>query len=151
LRPALTRLLLIAAALGPALGGCGGDDGEDADDPSVSFVRPDDGAGVASTVTAEVALENFELDRSSFGRTNAEGKGNLHFSLDGGRFDDPTHAGPNGSLAFRLGTDGQYSPALAPTITYARLPPGEHTLRVELAENDHAALGVSDEVSFTVD
>ena len=131
--------LLIAAALGLGHFGCGGDDGDrSGEEPSVRFVRPSDGAHSGPTVTATVALANF-------------GGGELHFSLDGGRFDDPIHAGAAGRRAFKLGTDGLYSPSRQPTITYSGLPPGGHTMRVELAHRDHSALGASDRVYFTVE
>jgi hypothetical protein len=132
-------LLLIAAALGLGLLACGGDEGDrSGEEPSVRFVRPSDGAPSGPSVTAEVALANF-------------GGGELHFSLDGGRFDDPSHAGAAGRRAFRLGTDGLYSPTRQPTITYSGLPPGAHTIRVELAHGDHSPIGASDAVSFTVE
>lgn len=163
------RLIIVTGAL--ALGALGvaacGDDEDDSGsdqeaaapvtteagggEPTVEFTSPTDGAGVPGTVTAEVALENFALDQAGVGMANADGKGHLHFALDGGKFDTPQYSGPNGELAKQLGTDGQYSPAVEPTITYKGLPPGEHTLEVDLVNNDHSETGVSETVTFTVE
>ena len=44
----------------------------------------------------------------------------------------------------------RYSPSVTPSITYRHLPPGKHTLRVFLANNDHSDTGKSAEVAFTV-
>ena len=59
--------------------------------------------------------------------------------------------GPNGKLAEQLGVDGQYSPSTEPTITYDGLPAGEHTLTVDLVNNDHTETGTSATVTFTVE
>lgn len=42
------------------------------------------------------------------------------------------------------------SSAVTPKITYKGLPPGEHTLEVHLANNDHSATGVEASTTFTV-
>jgi hypothetical protein len=150
------RLITITAAVALAslaFAACGDDDGEqsDAGDSAVTFISPESGAAVPGTVTAEVALENFALDQAAVGMANSEGSGHLHFTIDDGRFDTPEYSGPNGQLAKQLGTDGQYSPAVEPTITYKGLPPGEHTLEVDLVNNDHSETGVSETVAFTVE
>jgi hypothetical protein len=102
------------------------------------------------TVTATVDLTNFQIDAADVGKGNIAGKGHLHFSLDGGKYDHAKYSGANGKLAEQLGTDGQYSPSTTPTITYKGLPPGEHTLKVDLVNNDHSPIGASDSVTFTV-
>jgi hypothetical protein len=98
---------------------------------------------------SDVDLEAFDIDAAAVGMTNADGHGHLHFSLDDGQYDNSKYSGANGKLAEQLGTDGQYSPSTEPTITYRGLPPGEHTLKVELV-NDHSPTGISDSVTFTV-
>jgi len=144
----------IVAALGVAA--CGDDD-EDTGSASsgssanVSFVSPTEGEMTSDSVTAEVKLENFEIDTLNVGKAAEEGKGHLHFSLDGGKFDKPKYSGPNGELAVKLGVDGQYSPSTEPKITYSGLPKGEHTLEVNLANNDHSDTGTSATTTFTVD
>lgn len=144
--------MAIVAALGVAA--CGDDDDSDtgsADaDPTVSFVSPKDGGTTSGTVTAEVDLEGFQIDAQSVGMANSANTGHLHFSLDGGEFDTPEYSGENGKLAKQLGVDGMYSPSTEPTITYEGIPKGEHTLEVDLANNDHSETGASASTTFTV-
>jgi plastocyanin len=104
----------------------------------VAFKSPRMNAKEPSTVTAKVSLTNFTIDKADVGKAPLPGKGHLHFSMDGGKFDTPKYSGPNGRLAVKLGVAGQYSPALAPKITYKHLPKGKHTLVVNLANNDHS-------------
>jgi hypothetical protein len=162
-------LACVAGAAALAFAGCGDDDdgGQDtggsagtstADTgassggpkPSVVFVTPKDGSTTGDKFTAKVKLENFELDPNAVGKSPVPGKGHLHFQLDGGRFDIPENSGANGKLAKKLGVDGKYSPAVAPEITYEKIPPGEHTLEVYLANNNHTDTGVEAETEFTV-
>lgn len=129
------------AALGVAA--CGGDD-----ERSVSFVEPMDGSTTGTTVTADVELSEFQIDPENVGKANEEGTGHLHFSMDGGKYDYPKYSGANGELAKQLGVEGQYSPSTEPTITYENLPPGQHTLEVELVNNDHSGTGTSATTTF---
>ena len=164
IRAAIVSLAIGAAAL--AVAACGDDDettsaGEssptttaaagDGGEASVSFIEPADGAGTGDTVTAEVELEGFEIDAKNVGKANEEGHGHLHFSLDGGEYDYPEYSGANGELAKQLGVEGMYSPSTTPSITYESLPPGEHTLEVYLANNDHSDTGVEAQTTFTVE
>jgi hypothetical protein len=142
----------IVAALGVAA--CGDDDDEtsSADSgPQVSFVSPTDGEMTGGEVTAEVELEDFVIDAAGVGKAVDEGRGHLHFTLDGGKFDKPKYSGANGELAVKLGVDGMYSPSVEPTITYSGLPTGEHTLEVALANNDHSDTGTTASTTFTVE
>ena len=152
LKKALAPLAAVAA-LGVAA--CGEDDKKEtasaSSGPSVSFASPTDGETTSGSVTAEVELDNFEIDAVNVGKTAEEGKGHLHFSLDGGKFDKPKYSGPNGELAVKLGVDGQYSPSTEPRISYSNLPKGEHTLEVQLAGNDHSNTGTSASTTFTVE
>ncbi len=139
------------------LGACGSDDGGSAGAPAsggseskATIVEPQDGAEVGQTFTAKVSLSGFEIDKANVGKANKPGGGHLHFSLDGGEFDRPQHSGPNGELAVKLGVDGKYSPAVAPEITYKDIPPGEHTLKVQLVNNDHSETGMEAETTFKV-
>lgn len=145
--------LAVVAALG--ITACGDDDdsgsGSSSDEPSVSFVSPTDGTMGSDTVTAEVELSNFEIDAVNVGKATEEGKGHLHFTLDGGEYDTPKYSGANGELAVQLGVDGKYSPSVEPTITYSGLPKGEHTLEVALANNDHSDSGTTASTTFTVE
>jgi hypothetical protein len=164
----LRKTLLVLAVSGVAAFGmaaCGDDDDDEsasagtttetteysADEASVGFVEPTDGAAVGDPVTAEVELEGFEIDADQVGMDNVEGEGHLHFSMDGGKYDTPKYSGANGELAVQLGVDGQYSPATEETITYESLPKGEHTLEVDLVNNDHTETGTSATITFEVE
>jgi hypothetical protein len=117
---------------------------------SVKFTSPNDGAPVGSTVKATVALKHFVIDPRAVGKAPRPGRGHLHFVMDEGKLDFPKYSGANGLLGKKLGVNGHYSPALAPTITYQHVPPGKHTLEVYLANNNHTNVGVEAEVKFTV-
>jgi hypothetical protein len=106
--------------------------------PTVRFVTPRAGSTTGSTVVVRVALQHFTLDPKDVGKQPIPGKGHLHFQMDGGKYDFPRYSGANGQLAVKLGIAGTYSPSVTPTITYRHLPKGQHTLKVFLAENNHA-------------
>ena len=160
--------LLCAAALAAlALAGCGDDEsgdktagstqapaaegnGTEAPSAKVEFVSPTNGSSTGDKFTAKVKLENFEIAPEEVGKSPVPGKGHLHFQMDGGKFDIPENSGENGKLAKKLGVDGKYSPSVEPTITYENLPPGEHTLKVYLANNNHTDTGVEAETELTV-
>ena len=116
----------------------------------VTFTKPTPGEKVGTTVTATVHLTNFKLDPKDVGKPPKPGRGHLHFSMDGGKFDYPKYSGANGLLAKKLGVTGKYSPSVTPTIKYKGLPKGKHTLSVQLANNDHSNAGASATVSFKV-
>jgi hypothetical protein len=161
------RALTILAILGSAAtaaSGCGGSSGgsgagssqsvgapqANPDKGEVRFVAPTAGAKTATTVTAKVALKHFEITPAAVGQAPRFGQGHLHFTMDGGKYDHPRYSGMNGLLGKKLGVNGRYSPALAPTITYRHLPPGKHELVVALANNNHTSVGVQAKVTFTV-
>jgi hypothetical protein len=118
--------------------------------PGVSFVTPKTGATTPSTVTAKVKLVHFRLSAKDVGKKPKAGEGHLHFAMDNGKFDHPKYSGANGKLAVMLGIAGKYSPAVTPSITYANLPKGKHTLVVMLANNDHSPQGAKASISFRV-
>jgi len=117
--------------------------------PSATFVAPKK-METGSKVTFTVQLKNFKIDAKNVGKANAMNKGHLHFAMDGGKFDFEKYSGPNGKLAAQLGIAGKYSPAVTPSITYANLPKGKHTLRVFLVNNDHLETGSKASMSFVV-
>jgi hypothetical protein len=158
--------LFCAAAAALALAGCGDDDSGNsnvasdapatakpaatATSPSVSFVKPADGATAGEKFTAKVKLANFEIDPTSVGKSPVAGKGHLHFEIDEGRYDVPANSGANGKLAAKLGVDGKYSPSLQTTLTYSKIPAGKHKLVCYLANNNHTPTGAQAETEFTV-
>jgi hypothetical protein len=118
---------------------------------SVEFATPGDGTSVGSTFTAKVKLHDFKIDAKSVGKAPRPGYGHLHFQLDEGRYDHPKYSGENGKIAVKLGVDGQYSPALAPQITYRNIPKGKHQLEIYLAHNNHVDTGAEDELELLVE
>ena len=119
-------------------------------DAQVSFTAPEDGATTPGTVTAKVDVSGIKLSPDAVSKAAAKGQGHLHFSMDEGKYDLPKHSGANGELAVKLGVQGKYSPSVMPTITYKDLPPGEHTLEVYVANNDHTNTGGEAKTTFTV-
>lgn len=117
---------------------------------AVAFKTPKPNAKTGKTVTAVVTLTNFKLDPQDVGKAPKPGKGHLHFSMDGGKYDFPRYSGANGKLAKKLGVAGKYSPSVTPKITYKGLPKGKHKLMVNLANNDHSNAGATASVNFTV-
>jgi hypothetical protein len=163
----VTRSLAIMVMLGFAAAGaagCGsssdnsrGGSSQSVDAPQanpdkgeVRFLTPTSGAKTGPTVTAKVALKHFEIAPNAVGQAPRFGQGHLHFTMDGGKYDQPRYSGKNGLLAKKLGVEGKYSPAIAPTITYRHLPPGKHELVVALANNNHTSVGVQAKAKFTV-
>jgi hypothetical protein len=156
----ISKSMLATAACIPLLflAACGEDEDESTaasesttSEATVSFTEPTDGFTTSDTVTAEVELEGFEVNADQVGKAAHEGEGHIHFSMDGGEYDLPKYSGANGMLAEDLGVDGKYSPATEPKITYKNLPPGEHTLEVALANNDHSDTGITATTTFTVE
>jgi hypothetical protein len=117
---------------------------------TIAFVAPKNGSTTASTVNAKVKVTGFKIAPAAVGKPAVQGEGHLHFSMDGGKFDQPKYSGANGQLAKKLGVNGQYSPSTTPSITYAGLPSGKHVLVVYLANNDHTDTGVTTTTTFTV-
>ncbi len=131
-------------------------------EPSVEIVSPRNGARqVSHAVVVKVKVHNFQLAPHHFGGEPQLGEGHIRFGLNrvpdcvdpvklqraiespfgngrlvGASFDYPEHAGPNGVLAARIGSDGSYSPATRPEIYYHDLPPGFYRLVINLAQND---------------
>jgi hypothetical protein len=149
--------VVLALAVGAA--GCGSDKKSSSTSATqtpagpkigVTFTKPTKNEKVGTTVTATVHLTNFKLDPKAVGKAPQPGKGHLHFSMDGGKFDYPKYSGANGALAKKLGVTGKYSPSVTPTIKYKGLPKGKHTVSVQLANNNHSNAGASAKVSFKV-
>jgi len=117
---------------------------------SVKIITPVAGSTQPNAFTARVAVRRFVLQRGDMGSKPHARHGHLHFILDGGRYDEPQFSGANGRAALRLGVNGYYSPAYEPAITYSHIPPGRHTLEVELVDIDETPTGTGTTVHFTV-
>ena len=133
--------------------------------PYLDVISPRDGSKPReNSVVVKVRVHNFTLAPSQFGKTPQLGEGILRFSLNkvpdtvdaseeeeaarnplgsgrviGRSFDFPQFAGPNGILAERLQSEGQYSPATEPQIYYHGLPNGLFRVVITLAQNDGTA------------
>lgn len=107
-------------------------------------------AQMGNKVVVTAKLADFTIDAKNVGKANMAGKGHLHFSVDGGKYDYEKYSGPNGALAAKLGIAGKYSPSVTPSVTYTGLPKGTHLARVFIVNNDHSNTGASAKFVFTV-
>jgi hypothetical protein len=144
--------------------------------PTVSIISPRNGeVQPTHAVVVKVGIENFQLAPASFGEEPELGEGSLRFSLNrvpncvdpvkleraiksptgkgrlqGQSMDSPEHAGPNGILAEREGSEGNSSPATRPEIFYNHLPPGFYRLIVSLAQNNGTPLSYHAVTNFQI-
>lgn len=152
-----TRIAALAVVPILALTGCGGgDEGDDAAtgtgtgteatgsapsaEGSVSFDSPSDGDTVSSPVTLEMSAEGVTVEPADAGVN--EGAGHLHVMVD----TDCVPAGqaiPKDDSHVHFG-DGS-------TTGELELEPGEHTLCLQLADGDHVATDITDEITITVE
>lgn len=144
-------LLLITTVLGAA---CGSestqDDKKPKAKPTVAITKPRDQSVVRSTFTVTVKTTDFRFETEKVGRRATSGNGHIHFTLDGGQYDTPTHSS-EGMRAKTYGTVGESSPSLKPSIMYRGIPDGAHQLTAQLVNNDHTPIsGATAQVSFTV-
>jgi len=158
----------LGATLAISLSGSDDSDGSDAPilsaEPRVAVISPRNGARQsARSVVVKVKLDNFRLAPERFGDDPQLGEGHIRFGINrvpdcvdpvklrraeesplgrgrlvGASFDFPRYAGPNGTLAERIGSSGSYSPATRPEIYYKDLPAGFYRLVVTLARNNGA-------------
>lgn len=112
--------------------------------PSVKFVLPDD-RGTRSTFTVLVKVTGVRLADPLRSRSGAQ----LRFLLDEGKYDNPAHSGASRRLASFEHSSGRFSPAFAPRMTYRKIPPGRHILRVRLVANGSGKVLSSDGTGFT--
>ena len=102
--------------------------------PSIDIVRPVDGQRIrGDQVTVKVKVKNFRIVeqrvRPPFPPPVA-GRGHVHFYLDTKRL--PTRHGPPET--------GAYRSVSTTTYTWVGVPPGRHSLAVQLVGKDHAPL-----------
>lgn len=95
--------------------------------PRIYFIQPEDGAMVTSPVTFEFGIENFDLAPKE---TYEEGTGHHHIGLT----DQCVPAGeaiPEADPWVHLGD--------ASSTIDMQLPPGEHSVTIQLGDGDHVA------------
>ncbi len=106
--------------------------------PSISLVSPQDGATVPPQFDVQVKPENFLSRTELEGKTNVPGYGHYHVWVD-------TQEMPKSlaGLVLMPGTN-------AFTLDLSAWGPGEHTVRIETAQNDHTMYDPSKSVTFKV-
>jgi hypothetical protein len=145
-------------------------------EPSIAVISPRNGARQrARAVVVKVKLANFRLAPRRFGHEPRLGEGHIRFALNrvpdcvdpvklrraeesplgrgrlvGRSFDYPEYAGPNGVLAGRTGSSGDYSPATRPEIYYSGLPAGFYRLVVTLVQNNGATTPYHEVTNFEI-
>jgi hypothetical protein len=131
--------------------GSAGKRGPTAPGASVRFANPKPGSTTNPTVRVTVKLTKFKLAANAVGGAPKAGRGHLRFAMDEGRYDRPRWSSTASSpLALKLGAAGKFSPSTTPTITYRRLPRGEHRLVVYLVNNDDTNTDISATSIFRV-
>jgi plastocyanin len=107
-------------------------------DPVLTLVSPHDGATVASSFEVQVRPTNFTAATALEGKTNVPGYGHYHVWVD-----TPEMPSSLAGLALMPGTNGF-------TLDLSAWGPGEHTVRIEPAQNDHTMYDPATPVEFTV-
>jgi hypothetical protein len=114
--------------------------------PSLEIASPEDGDTVdGDSVTVEVDVQDFDVV-DKLGEENVDGEGHIHYYLD---VDDvPTAAGEPA-----ITDEGESAQTDDTSHTFDNLEPGEHTIAVQLVNNDHTPLEppVVEEVTITVE
>jgi hypothetical protein len=107
-------------------------------EPALALVSPEDGATVASSFEVQVRPTNFTPATALEGKTNVPGYGHYHVWVDTAEM-PASLAG----LALMPGTNGF-------TLDLSAWGEGEHTIRIEPAQNDHTMYDPATAVTFTV-
>lgn len=127
----LAMALLVGAAIGPVLvlGALA------QEPPALTVISPQPGDTVSSDdISVQVEVSSFTVDCAKAGRPNEEGVGHIHLMIDGMSMAQLANFYCGDS--FMVPGDG--------------LAPGEHTLIVDLATNDHLdMMETAQEVAFT--
>ncbi|MGH2614164.1 MAG: hypothetical protein ACRDJC_02905 [Thermomicrobiales bacterium] len=127
----LTAVLLLGTATGTALMR----DARAQDTPAIEVVSPQPGETMTSDdIDVQVEVSDFTVDCAKAGRPNEEGVGHIHVMIDGMSMAQLANFYCGDS--FTVPGDG--------------LTPGEHTLIIDLATNDHLdMMETAQEVAFT--
>ena len=113
--------------------------------PGAEITTPADGSTVpAGDVQVSVSVSGFEIV-NRLGEPAVEGEGHVHFYLDVSEI--PTTPGQPAVTA-----EGTYHAEATTSYSWPDVQPGEHTLAVQLVNNDHTPLDppVTAEVTVTV-
>lgn len=107
-------------------------------DPGVTLISPQDGDTVSSTFDVQVQPSNLIASAALVGKTNVAGYGHYHVWVD-------TEEMPSSlaGLVLMPGTN-------AFTLNLSVWGEGEHTIRIEPAQNDHTMYDPATSVTFTV-
>jgi plastocyanin len=107
-------------------------------DPGLTLVSPQDGDTVSSAFDVQVQPSNFLATTGLEGKTNVAGYGHYHVWVD-------TEEMPASlaGLVLMPGTNGF-------TLNLSAWGAGEHTIRIEPAQNDHTMYDPATSVTFTV-
>jgi plastocyanin len=108
-------------------------------DPALTLVSPQDGATVDSSFEVQVQPTNFTAATALEGKTNVPGYGHYHVWVDTAEMPSSL-----AGLALMPGTNGF-------TLDLSAWGPGEHTIRIEPAQNDHTMYDPATPITFTVD
>lgn len=107
-------------------------------DPGVSLVSPQSGATVPPVFTVQITPQNFSPTTGLEGKLNVPGYGHYHVWVDA-----PESPQSLAGLVLMPGTNGF-------TLDLSAWGPGQHTIRIETAQNDHTMYSPATSVSFTV-
>ncbi len=100
--------------------------------PSLEIVSPDDGATlVEGPVTVTIEVTDFVVV-AAMGEENVPGEGHIHYYLNA---EAPTTSGEPA-----VTEPGTYAVTTDLSYTWEDVPPGSHTLAVQLVNNDHTPL-----------
>ncbi|HET8522578.1 MAG TPA: hypothetical protein VFL82_05045 [Thermomicrobiales bacterium] len=106
--------------------------------PALTLVSPLDGATVPPSFEVQVQPTNFFAATALEGKTNVPGYGHYHVWVDA-----PDVPKSLANLVLMPGTNGF-------TLDLSEWGEGEHTIRIEPAQNDHSMYDPATPVTFTV-
>lgn len=129
----MSRIRVLAVATAFAVVACGNGDG------SASFSQPADGATVSSPVDVVMVAEGIDIVPAG---EPADGEGHFHIMVNVGCV-APGEVIPADEEHLHFGD--------ASTETSLELPPGEHTLCLQVGDGMHIALDVTDEITVIVE
>jgi hypothetical protein len=123
-------------------------EGNDTGAPAIELVSPTDGATVDPVFAVEISATNFTPTANLEGKQNVPGYGHYHVVVT-----DPAPASPEGTAAAEpAGIPGLIAMPGENTfeIDLTAWGPGEHSLMIAAAQNDHTGYEGSAPIEFTV-